>query len=349
MNKILIIGIGLFFAFSCKKDRPEEIQSAVEISSEKGLFIGSEGNFQFGNATLSFHDYGTNSTNIGMYNEVNGSPLGDVLQSMYQDLSSLYLIMNNAGKIEIVDKYNFKRTGTISGFTSPRYFLPVSNNKAYVTDLYSNSIQVVDLNQKSITKSIKTSGWTEEMVLMYGKAFVCNKAKGLLYIIDTSVDMIVDSIVVGDSPSSLRQDKNGKLWVLCQGSLGGEVGLAGLYQIDPVLYSVDKTLHFEGGNQPSKLRINGSNDTLYYLSTGVNNGVYRMDIEASGLPSTAFVLSENGANLYGLAVNPKEGSVFVSDAIDYLQKSKISRYNSKGELLMSFNTGVNTSSFLFLK
>lgn len=349
MNKIFLACTIVFFGFSCKKDLPQEEIVISEINGGQGLFVGSEGNFQFGNASLSYYDYNSEVVNPGVFKNTNGSELGDVLHSMYQDETILYLVMNNSSKIEMIDKYTFKSKGALNGFVSPRYFLPVSNSKAYVSDLYSNTISVVDLNQNSIVNTIKTSGWTEEILLLYGKAFVCNKGKDLLYVVDTSTDQIVDSITVGSSPSSMQQDKNGKLWVLCQGVINDGSKVAGLYRVNPISHVVEMSFQFNNGNQVSKLNINGGNDTLYYLSAGSNNGVYRMTIDAVSTPSSAFILGGQGANYYGLTINPRNGDVFVSDAIDYLQKSKVSRYNAKGELLKSFNSGVNTSSFSFFK
>lgn len=345
MNKILILCACFLTVVSCKKDTPEDKVSVSEVSGENGVFVGSEGNFQFGNASLAFYDDASSTVSDKVFQSTNNNALGDVLQSMYQLDNTLYLVMNNSSKIEKVDKYTFKNTGTISGFVSPRFFLPVSNSKAYVTDLYSNSIQVVDLNQNTITGSVKTNGWTEELLMLYGKVFVCNKAKNILYVIDSSSDAIIDSVVVGASPSSLQQDKNGMLWVLCEGSLTGGSEEAGLFQVNPVTYVIEKKMLFNVGSQVSNLRINNGNDTLYYLS----NGVHKISIDAITLSASAFIPSSDGVNFYGLGINPRNSEVYVSDAVDYLQKSKISKYSSSGVFLNAFTVGVNTSSFSFLR
>ena len=67
-------------------------------------------------------------------------------------------------KIEVIDVGSFSSLHTITGFNSPRSFLPVSSTKAYVTDLYSNSIQIVNLNSSTITGSILVNGWTEDLI-----------------------------------------------------------------------------------------------------------------------------------------------------------------------------------------
>ena len=54
--------------------------------------------------------------------------------------------------------------GEITGFSSPR-FIVSSNGKAYVSDLYANSIQIVDLNSKTITGNIAVQRWTEDLLV----------------------------------------------------------------------------------------------------------------------------------------------------------------------------------------
>ena len=50
--------------------------------TEKGLFITNEGNFQYGNATLSFYNPDTRKVENEIFYRANGMKLGDVAQSM---------------------------------------------------------------------------------------------------------------------------------------------------------------------------------------------------------------------------------------------------------------------------
>jgi len=209
----------------------------------------------------------------------------------------------------------------------------VSHSKAYVTDFYANSIGVVDLANNTITGGIPCPGATEELVLAYGKAFVTAPQRDKVYVISTANDQITDSITVGSGAASIVQDANGKIWVLCNSSL---------YRFDPVSQVVEATFNFPSATSPWRLRINGAHDMLYFL----DNGVYRMPITATAVPTSPFIPA-SGRNFYGLGVDPTEGSIYVADAIDYVQRGVVYRYATDGTERANFLAGIVPGGFCF--
>lgn len=327
---------------SCRKDKPEPPDDTpVNVGGTVGVYVTNEGNFQWGNATVSYFDAANGSATEDLFAPANGTGLGDVCQSMTLFNGKGYVVLNNSNKVVVVDPQSFVATATITGFQSPRYLLPVSNAKAYVTDLYANSIAVVDLAGNTITGGIACPSATEELVLAYGKAFVTAPDRDKLYVIDTATDLLTDSITISRGGNSIQQDANGKLWVLCGGYMGGGIQ-AKLHRIDPVSLTVEESFGFPASATPWRLRINGAHDMLYFLDTDV----YRMAISATALPTSPFVAA-NGRNLYGLGIDPDEGSVYVSDAIDYVQRGKVYRYGSDGVERGNFLAGIIPGGFCF--
>jgi DNA-binding beta-propeller fold protein YncE len=249
--------------------------------------------------------------------------------------------MNNSNKIVVVNSSDFAKTATISGLNSPRYILPVTYNKAYVSDLYSNSIRVVDLNSNTISGNIPCINGTEQMAMIYNKAFVTCSNSNYCYVINTITDAITDSINVGKGNSSICIDKNSKIWILSTGNSGQSIA-GKLSRINPVTLQVEQSLNFVNTDSPNKLCINKTRDTLYYL----NNGVYQFPIISSALPASPLI--NQGSKLYyGLGVNPKDYSIYVADAIDYVQKSKIEIYKPNGSYISNFNAGIISNGFMF--
>ncbi len=113
-------------------------------------------------------------------------------------------------------------------------------------------------------------------------------------------------------------------------------------RINPVTLQVEQSLNFVNTDSPNKLCINKTRDTLYYL----NNGVYQFPIISSALPASPLI--NQGTKLYyGLGVNPKDYTIYVADAIDYVQKSKIEIYKPNGSYISNFNAGIISNGFMF--
>lgn len=336
------LGLLLMMGLSaCRKDKPEQPEQApVTIGDDRGVYITNEGNFQWGNASVSYYDITSGIATEDLFQPANGAGLGDVCQSMCMQDGKAYIVVNNSGKVVVVDPNNFVATATITGFSSPRYFQPVGNGKAYVSEMAGNMIRVVDLGSNTITGSIPCAGNTQEMVLVGDHVFVTNVAKAYVYVIDRNTDAITDSVAVSRGGGTIAMDKNGKLWVACQGGSGSP---AALYRIDPQSGEVEATIPVSGAvTSPWRLTMNGTGDTLYLL----NGGVFRMAVTDAAFPASSFIPAD-GRNLYGLGVDPVNGDVYVADAIDYTQRGRVFRYSSGGAAIADLLAGRIPNGFVF--
>ena len=90
----------------------------------------------------------------------------------------------------------------------------------------------------------------------------------------------------------------------------------------------------------NKITLNPSRDTLFYL----HNGVARWPVNDAG-PS--HFITTSGFALNGIRVNPRTHHVYVSDAVDYSQRSLITIYSAAGDSLNSFRAGIIAGDFLF--
>ena len=183
---LLNILLGSIFLLTCK-DEPH-INPTPAITKGKGLFVVNEGTFSLGNASLYYINLENETLNTeeDLFKSNNNRPLGDIFQSMTMINNNAWLVVNNSGKIEVINPETSKSVATIKNLRSPRYALEVLPGKVYVTDIYSNSISIVDANSFSKTGEIKCVGWTEELIIYQNSVWVTNHNSDFLYIIDQS-------------------------------------------------------------------------------------------------------------------------------------------------------------------
>ena len=329
------------------------LEEKFELSgSQRGLFICNEGNFQYGNATLSYYDPETCEIQNEVFYRANAMKLGDVAQSMIIRNGVGWVIVNNSHVVFAIDINTFKELGRITNLTSPRYMHFISDEKAYITQIWDNRIFIVNPKRYEITGYIDMpnmtmeSGSTEQMV-QYGKYVYVNcwSYQNRILKIDTETDKVVDELVIGIQPTSLVMDCNNKLWTVTDGGYEGSPyghEAPSLYRIniDDGKFEVEKQFKFDFGDWPSEVQLNGTKDKIYWL----NDDVWEMDVTADHVPVRPF-LEYNDTLYYGLTIDPVSGDVYIADAIDYVQQGMVYRYSKDRELIDSFYVGIIPGAF----
>jgi DNA-binding beta-propeller fold protein YncE len=342
--KILILILSVFLISSCKKSGSDIDTDSIEASLKgDGVFIINEGNFMAGNGSLSFYSYSSGKIFNNVFSIANGRPLGDVPNSMTISGNYGYIIVNNTGTIEVVDKNNLQSAKTIMGLNSPRNMLIVNSEKAYVSSLYSNNLAIINLPDNKVSGSISIRRSSEAMVLSGNKAFISSWYQGKeIIVVNTLTDKTIDSIKVAPEPESMVIDKNNKLWVLCSGGYTGQVH-AELIKINPATDAIEQEFIFPTKlSYPSCLQINKTRDTLYYI----DNGLWRMSIQSTVLPTASFKQPVNRL-LYKLGVDPRYGRIFYTDALDYQQKGYVLQLNPQGRQIDSCRADIIPANFCF--
>ena len=323
---------------------PEEVPG-----SSRGVFIMCEGNFMYGNASLSYYDPESRTVENEIFARANGMKLGDVAQSMIVRDSIGWVVVNNSGVIYAINTRTFKEVGRITGFTSPRYIHFLSDEKAYVTQLWDPRIYIINPRKFEITGYVETdmdfkNGSTEQMV-QYGKYVFTNcwAYQNRILVIDSEKDEVCDEIRVGIQPTSLIIDKNNKIWTVTDGGYEGSPyghEAPALYRIDAATRRIEKKFRFNVADSPSEITLNGTRDTLYLIK----NDIWRMPVDAERFPLRPFIPFKNTI-FYGLAVDPETSEVYVADAIDYVQPGVVLRYSPQGKLTDQFKVGIIPGAF----
>ena len=103
--------------------------------------------------------------------------------------------------------------------------------------------------------------------------------------------------------------------------------------------SIELSLEFTLSDFPSSLKTNAAGTSLYWA----NGGVFKMDITATSVPTTAFIATA----VYKVNADPETDIIYVSDAGDFASNGKVYRYQSDGTLVDTFNVGVIPAEFTF--
>jgi hypothetical protein len=349
MRNLLLVILAIVTLFAnCKKD---DSQTPLDVTLNPGVFIVNQGTLSASNASLSYFDNSAVKLYNNLFYDVNTIKLGDVAQSITMHKNNAFVVVNNSGVIYAIDKITAKIKGTISNLVSPRHMLVVNDQKAYVTDLYSLKVAIVNPATYEVTGSISLGRTSEELALVGDKIFVANwldinqepVINDRIMIIDSNADTVSGSIQVGIEPISLVVDKNSHLWVLCTGGYNF-VEKPSLWKIDGNTFDILDTITFSDlYSYPSNLEINGTGDTLFYLY----KGIYKMPTDATELPENPFIMENNNREFTFLGVDPNNGDLYASNPLDNLSPGIVYRYNKKGSFISQINTGIVPAAFGF--
>jgi len=336
MKKLFLLPVAVILTLaSCNTDDKDGNKNFNSFTN--GVFVVHEGNFQGGNANLSFlNKYDGKMTN-GAFTSVNSIPLGDVGQSMVTLGDVGYVVVNNSGKIEVVNLEDLSSKGTITALSSPRYICIVSNSRAYVSDLYSGVISIFNPQTLEVSGTIAVNGQVEEMVKTSSGVIAAGTGANQVYKINTLNNTLMDSVNVGVGPSNLVTDANGKVWIMTNGGYGVEAPK--LVCINPVNMNIEISLEFTLADFPSSLKKNAAGTALYWA----NGGVYKMDIATPSVPTSAFL----NTAAYKVDADPESDMIYVSDAGDFNSNGHVYRYSETGAPVDTFEVGVIPGEFSF--
>jgi DNA-binding beta-propeller fold protein YncE len=341
MNKILKFILLVLIIISCSKI-PDATESGV--ISGNGVFILNEGNFMSGNGSLSFYSYDSSKVINDLFYSVNGRPLGDVPNSLVIYNTRIYIVVNNSGKIEIVDNSTLESKATIKGLISPRNISILNDQKAYITSLYSDSLAIINIPGNTISGYINLRRTSEAISIVGNEAFIANWTGGKeIMVVNTQNDKVVDSIQVGMEPESMVIDKNKKLWVLCNGGWAKQTP-AEIAVINTTTHKVEKKFIFPTVQaSPVCLQIDGTGDNLYYI----DGGVRKMSIGSANLPSNPFIAQGAGEYFYKIAINPDDSDVFITDAADFMHPGYLLLYKYDGSFVSRNHADIIPGSLCF--
>ena len=352
---IIILGLLLSFA-SCSGDDP----APSETNIGKGLFILNQGSYTNATSSLTFYDYEVDTVMNNLFYRVNMAPLGDAANSIMTDETGMYIVVNGSKYIYKVDTKTMKYQAKLDGLTSPRHILSIDKNKAYVSDLESTGLWIINPETMQKTGFVELGNTTEVMVRVGDELVVTNwsnfyqpgTSNSTIQFVNIENDTLVDEMAVAPEPNSIVLDKNNNIWVLCSGGYMPPCEPA-LFCINPKTREIIKRIDFAEGDYPSAMTIDKRGENLYVLNGGMGTlDLYKMSVDAETFPTTPFISSQPSAvsdqqRVFSNVIVSEDGDIYLTDVKNYVQNGDVLRYDAEGNFVTSFGVGIVPGAMMF--
>jgi len=329
LKRFTYLFISTLLLFSCSSDDDNTVITDPEPLGdyENGILVTNEGPFGTGSGTVTFVSEDYIPVDEKIFSDVNGTDLGNIVQSMGFSEDNAYIVANNSHKIEVVNRYTFESIATIDeGLNNPRYFVAVGTN-GYVTnwgdpnDEADDFVAIIDLTSNTVTSTISVAFGPEKIIESRGNIYIAHQGgysqNSILTIINAASNSFITTIEVGDVPNSMVISE-GNLWILCGGNpnwTGNETN-GRLVKMDVDTNSIVQAFDFELIEHPSNLTLNGTN-----LIYNLDGGVYSKDTSSTSLPTNSII------DGFFYSMTAKDGKLYATDAGDFASNGTLKIYD----------------------
>lgn len=364
-NIVLLLSFVMFFKLTaCRTDEPVH-KSETETKEEgdslaviKGFYLLNEGNMGSNKASLDYYSYITGIYSRNIFAERNPNvtkELGDVGNDLKIYGSKLYAIINCSNLVEVMDA----ATGVhITAIEVPNCrYICFNKDKAYVSS-YAGPVQIgnkqlgfvaeIDTATLQITRNVTVGYNPEEMAIIDNKMYVANSGGYLVPDYDNTLSIIdldsfteIQKVEVAINMHRVRADKYGDLYLSTRGDY--YTMPANLFLFDVETQTIKKTFDIPVGN----MCIVGDSAYLYSVGFNWNTGLDEIsyaliDIKSEKVLSKSFIADGTESLIklpYGIAVNPNNKEIFVTDAGDYVSPGTLYCFDKTGHLKWKQTTG----------
>ena len=346
---------------------PGEEVGGSESGAIAGFFLINEGNMGSNKCTLDYYDYASGIYSKNIFPQRNPSvalSLGDGGNDVEIYGGKLYAVVNRSNIVEVMDVATARHIGQID-IPNCRY-IAFEGGNAYVSS-YAGPFGVdptsrlgyvakVDTTTLRVVDTCTVGYQPEEMAVVGRKLYVANSGGYRYPDYDNTVSVInLDSfkeskkIEVAINLHRMEKDIHGNVWVSSRGDY---------YTIPSRTYVIDsatdRVMH-EIQIPVADMAICG--DSLYVYSSEWNYATQSSDVAYAivntsnfSVVSNNFITDGTDASIispYGLAVNPSNREILLTDAGDYVTPGIVYCFSPDGKKKWSATTGDIPSHMAF--
>lgn len=336
-----------FLLISCSDggNDPEPAQIA-------SVYVTNEGNFSDANGSITSFDPQTGNTIQQVFEKTNDRPLAGIIQSATVIGDRMFIVLNGADKIEVVDAQSFTSIKTMELGNTPVAITPAGDGKAYVSNLYANSVSVIDLENLTETGTTIPVGRNPQAMAKVGDyVYVANNGFGndnTISVINTQTGTVETTLTVGNGPTDLVVDQANRVWVVCNGLIAYDEN----FNRDPENDIPGSVYVINGenatnagsiptGGHPSGLALSEQTGRGYLL----NNGIQIIDLNSMEMEAEPF----SDRKFSAIAYSPDNQLLYVGQSNGYVQSGQAIRYELDGTAVDSFMVGIAPREFEFLE
>jgi DNA-binding beta-propeller fold protein YncE len=345
----------------------EETQVGEPDTLRNGFYLLNEGNMGMNLSTLDYYDRSTGVYKSNIYSQINPGAtkeLGDVGNDIGIYGSKLYAVINMSDKVDVLDTHSAKRIGQIS-IRNCRY-ITFYKGKAYVSSYAATIgdasagagyIAEVDTATLQILRTVAVGRQPEEMAIVGDKLYIANSGgysppryERTVSVVDMNTFKEIKRIDVAINLHRVKADKYGDVYVTSRGDY---------YNIHSKLYVINtqKDIVKDSFNlAASNLAIAGDSAYVYSAEwsyiTNKNTVSYAIiNVKDETKVTDNFItdgIDKEIRTPYGIAIDPENGDIYVTDAKNYLLPGTLYCFSKAGKKRWSVTAGNIPAHFAFI-
>lgn len=337
--------------FSCKKDKPEETP-ALPSKLSNGVLVLCEGLFQQNNSSVSWIDQSNSSVNNQFFLKKAGRELGDTGNDIQRYGGKIYVVVNVSSTIEVMDAVTFspiKQINMTNGSVSkqPR-FITFNGSKAYVS-CFDGFVDVIDTSSLEVVQRIAVGPNPEGLAVSNNKLYVANSGglnfsnmDSTLSVIDLTSHTELTKITIGLNPGRVLADQSGDIYAIIRGDYAAVPSR--MVRVDAVNDQLMETFNFDAGG----IEEMGDRFLITYQNpAGTSSNIALFNPLNEQMVDMNYISTSGITTLFGVQFNSFNNSIYVADAMNYVNTGYIRVYSTSGSLINTYHVGLNPSKMLF--
>ncbi len=336
---------------------------AIADAGHTGVYVLSEGLFNYNNSTLSWIDFRTGltdswSTSTGnsydCFEKVNGRRLGDTANDILLYGSRLYIGVNVSSTIEILDaatghslkQIQMSRNGQPS---EPRY-MTANGHYVYVCS-FDGTITRIDTLTMEADATVTVGRNPDGICCTAGKLYVSNSGgldpenpDNTVSVIDLATFSEIKRINVRQNPGSIYAEGN-RVYVISRGIFDEDK-----QDYDTRLHCIDTENDqvIETYDIPI-LKMDLHDGKAWFYGYGSGGTIQVLDLASGRIIDSDFITDGTVIERpYGIKVEPTSHKVYVCDAADYVTPGSLYCFAPDGHLLYRVpGIGINPNTVVF--